>query len=134
RAALGLDPDGETNAQAAFDAAQAFRREAEGVVALQEADYRWPAERIARWRENPTSYEFGYLYTTSDCYYWRREELQAIDANECICLGNITNLIANLFGEGHPLDDLVRNLPPIEPCLDQCAHPVQSIEEIGGSQ
>ena len=40
-------------------------------------------------------------------------------------------MIANLFGEGHLLDVLVRNLPPLkDPCLDKCLHPVDQIEEI----
>ncbi len=131
KARLGLDPDGEARAEQSFLDALLFRRAAEQIIAQQEQDYRWPAERIARPRENPTSYEFGYLYTVSDCYYWRREEFQAIEENECFCLANITNLIANLFGEGHPLDELVRKFPPIlGPCLNTCLHPVDGIDEI----
>ena len=131
KAQLGIDPEGEVRAEQFFVDALNCRRTAEQIIALQEQDYRWPVERIARPRENPTSYEFGYLYTVSDCYYWRREEFQAIEDNECFCLANLTNLIANLFGEGHPLDNLARNFPPIlGPCLNQCLHPIAKIEEI----
>ena len=128
---LGLDPDGEERAMAVFREALAIRQAAEAIVAEQERDYRWPVERIARPRENPTSYEYGYLYTTSDCYFWRREEIQAILEDDCFCLGNLNHLIANLFGEGHPLDLLVRSLPPLPGhCLNTCIHPVERIEEI----
>jgi len=129
---LGLDPQGEERALTVFREALDIRRSAEAIIAEQEGDYRWPAERIARHRETPTSYEYGYLYTTSDCYYWRREEFQAIREDDCFCMGNLNHMIANLFGEGHPLDLLVRGLPPLPgSCLDTCVHPLDRIEEIG---
>ena len=129
-AQLGLDPDGDARAAALFAEAKAFRHEAEMIIALQEMDYRWPVDRIARRRENPTSYEFGYLYTVSDAYYWRREEFQAISNNDCICLGNLVNLLDNLLGEG-PVGNFVESLPPLpHPCLDQCIHPVQQIPDL----
>jgi hypothetical protein len=129
---LGLDPQGEESALAMFREALDVRRSAERIVARQEQDYRWPAERIARPRENPTSYEYGYLYTTSDCYFWRREEIQAVREDDCFCLGNLNHMLANLFGQGHPLDLLARSLPPLPgSCLDPCLHPVDRIEEIG---
>ncbi|MBZ0252010.1 MAG: hypothetical protein K8I02_01605, partial [Candidatus Methylomirabilis sp.] len=135
RERLGTDPDGEETAALRFADAQAARREAEALVALQEDEYRWPKERIARLRENPSAYEFGYLYKASDRHFWRREELQAIDDNDCICLGNLENLIATLVGEGHPLDLLARNFPiSLGPCLDQCLKPIERIEDLGGSQ
>jgi len=129
---LGLDPEGEDRAMAVFREAIDVRRAAEGIVGEQEPDYRWPVERIARPRENPTSYEYGYLYTASDGYYWRREEIQAVREDDCFCMGNLNYMIANLFGEGHPLDLLVRSLPPLPGhCLNTCIHPADRIEEIG---
>ncbi len=129
---LGLDPQGAEKARTVFREALEIRRSAEAVIADQEHDYRWPAERIARPRENPTSYEYGYLYTTSDCYYWRRDELKAIREDDCFCMGNLNHMIANLFGQGHPLDLLFRSLPHFPgSCLEPCIHPVERIEEIG---
>jgi hypothetical protein len=124
---FGLDPEGQGKAAVLFNDARAYRQQAEMIIAQQEADYRWPADRIARPRENPTSYEFGYLYTVSDAYYWRREEIQAIERNTCICLGNLTNLLDNMLGEGS-LGDFVESLPTSrDACLDQCIHPVDHI-------
>lgn len=124
---LGLDPQGAAEALRLFAEAVSRRERAEALIAEQEQCYRWLLERIARRRENPTSYEFGYLFTVSDAYYWRREELQARDGLSCLCLGNLTNLLDNLLGEG-PLGDLLKSLPHLsDPCLDQCVHPVDHI-------
>ncbi len=124
---LGLDPVGNIEAERLFTEALHARRMAEAIIAEQEKSYRWPIERIARRRENPTSYEFGYLYTVSDAYYWRREELQALAGDTCVCLGNLTNLLDNMLGEG-ALGSCIESLPRLtSPCLDQCIHPVEHI-------
>jgi hypothetical protein len=124
---LGLDSQGAAEASRLFEEALSCRERAQAFIAEQERSYRWPLERIARRRENPTSYEFGYLFTVSDAYYWRREELQARDGLTCLCLGNLTNLLDNLFGEG-PLGEFLESLPRLpDPCLDQCVHPVDRI-------
>lgn len=35
--------------------------------------YAVDVRRVGAWRENPTSYSYGYLWTVSSLYYWWRE-------------------------------------------------------------
>ncbi len=128
RGELGLDPRGADAARQLWLEAQDARHQGEPIVARREAAYRFPAERIARRRENPTSYEFGYLYTVWDLYYWKRDEARAFPPSFCICDGNLVNLVDNLLGEGG-LGNLLESLPPLAGCLDTCAHPVDQLAE-----
>ena len=122
KAELGMDPQGLQEAEAAFAAAVAAREAAASVVGARRASYRYPADRLDGFYENPTTYEFGYLYTSRTGFYWLRDEAKAIDGNTCPCNLNITNLIDTAFGEG-PLGDWFEGLPPLSsPCLDQCVH------------
>jgi hypothetical protein len=131
KAKLQSDKNFNSEAELVFSEAINVRKRAQEVISAQEKDYRFDVNRIARLRENPTSYEYGYLYTTSDCYYFKRDELRAIYENDCMCLGNINNLMANMFGEGHILDLLFRNsLPILGWCLNQCLDPVNCIDDI----
>ena len=52
------------------------RKQAQNLVTVQEGYYRYPLEYIARPFYSHTAYDFGYLYTSSDLHYWRREEEQ----------------------------------------------------------
>jgi hypothetical protein len=45
------------------------------VVRERERFYRAPLQRIAGWRENPTVYGFGYLWTVHSLYYWWRDQV-----------------------------------------------------------
>ncbi len=128
RAELGLDPNGASEARSLWLEAQAARAEALPIVAHRESGYRFPVERIARRRENPTSYEFGYLYTVWDLYYWKRDELRAFGPSFCICDGNLVNLVDTFVGEG-TLGTLIEKLPPLPGCLDGCAHPVDQLAD-----
>ncbi len=128
RAALGLDPGGDADGRALWRDAQATRLDALEIVSRREAAYRFPVERIARRRENPTSYEFGYLFTVWDLYYWKRDEARAFADRFCICDGNLVNLVDNFLGEGG-LGDVLEALPPLPGCLDTCAHPVDVLAD-----
>lgn len=69
-----------------------------------EANYRVDPERIAGWRDGPTAYEFGYLWTVRDLYYWWRDEGLAVDAPINPCYLNIINAVDVGFGEGSLYD------------------------------
>ncbi len=85
------------NARAALD-------EAALVVAAREARYRVPAARIATWRENPTAYEFTYLWTVHSLYFWWRDEHKAVDTPASPCTYNIINPADVSLGEGGLVD------------------------------
>lgn len=135
RGRLGVDPQGQAEAQALFGEALSIRAQGEALIAAQEAAYRLPKERLGRLRENPTSYEYGYLYTVSDAYFWRRDNLKAIDDNVCPCMGNLNDMISNLLGEGTVIASLLEAFPTLpNDCFDQCIHPIDRIEDLGGNQ
>ena len=48
--------------------------EAAAIVSRRELNYRVPMERIASWRENPTTYRFGYLWSAHSLYFWWRDQ------------------------------------------------------------
>jgi hypothetical protein len=50
--------------------------QAQQIVDRQEKRYRYPLELIARPLKSYTAYDFGYLYTVSDLFWWQREEEQ----------------------------------------------------------
>ncbi len=74
--------------------------EALAVVKGREAQYRVDPERIAGWRDNPTAYRYGYLWTVRDLYYWWRDEGKAVEAPISPCYLNIISPIDIGFGEG----------------------------------
>lgn len=57
--------------------AQQVRQEALVLVVQRETRYRYPVELLARQRTSLTAYPFGYLYPTSQLFFWKREEEQA---------------------------------------------------------
>ena len=44
------------------------------VVNRREQAYRVPWQRVAAWRDNPTVYRFGYLWSVHSLYYWWRDQ------------------------------------------------------------
>jgi hypothetical protein len=44
------------------------------IVSRREKSYRVPWQRIASWRENPTVYRYGYLWSVHTLYYWWRDQ------------------------------------------------------------
>ncbi|MCC7112259.1 MAG: hypothetical protein IT382_23395, partial [Deltaproteobacteria bacterium] len=69
-----------------------------------EPRYRVPADRIAQWRENPTAYEFTYLWTVRSLYFWWRDEHKAVDTPVSPCTYNIINPADVSLGEGGLVD------------------------------
>lgn len=49
-------------------------QQATAVVARRETYYRVHWARIAAWRDNPTVYRFGYLWSVHSLYYWWRDQ------------------------------------------------------------
>ena len=96
------DPDGPP----ALAFARAALDEAQTVVARREAAYRVPVSRIAAWRENPTAYNFTYLWTVHSLYFWWRDEGKAVDAPVSPCYENIINPADIALGEGTVTDVL----------------------------
>jgi hypothetical protein len=74
------------------------------VVAERELHYRVDPERIAGWRNNPTAYEFTYLWTARSLFFWWRDEGKAVDAPISPCYLNIINPVDVGFGEGQGTD------------------------------
>lgn len=85
-------------------AARSALDEAGRVVAERERHYRVPASRIASWRNNPTAYEYGYLWTVHSLHFWWRDEGKAIDTPMFPCYMNIINPVDIAIGEGLAVD------------------------------
>jgi hypothetical protein len=77
---------------------------AKTIVAQRETRYRVPADRIAGWRNNPTAYEYGYLWSVRSLHFWWRDEGKAVDAPLSPCYLNIVNPVDVAFGEGFGTD------------------------------
>lgn len=76
RAALASKKD--STWEVSLATAAALRAQAQQLVGLQEADYRYPLASIARPLPDggSTAYAFGYLYPVSNLHFWKREEEQ----------------------------------------------------------
>lgn len=86
-----------TEARNALDSAQT-------IVTDREKRYRVPADRIAAWRDNPTAYEYGYLWSVRRLFYWWRDEGKAVDHPTFPCYLNVINPVDVAFGEGMGTD------------------------------
>lgn len=127
---------------AIFDAASKFRPRVEAledsleaiyqateIVQRRESNYRVPVDRIASWRENPTVYNFGYLWTTHSLFYWWRDHAivqQPSLMSKSVCYLNRMNPIMIAVGPGFLQDfaSTIRELfgdIPILNLLAQCA-------------
>ena len=51
--------------------------EATKVVAARERAYKAPWQRVASWREGPTVYRYGYLWSVHSLYNWWRDQGRA---------------------------------------------------------
>lgn len=80
--------------------ARAALDEAIPLVAARDARYRVDPDRIAGWRDGPTAYEYGYLWSVRTLYYWWRDEGKAVDAPVSPCYLNVINPLDVGFGEG----------------------------------
>ena len=92
-------------ARAALDQAQV-------IATAREASYRVPPDRIAGWRDNPTSYDFTYLWSVRSLHYWWRDEGKAVDAPWSPAYLNLIDPVDTAFGEGiwTPLPAIARQL------------------------
>lgn len=54
--------------------ARELLKQATSVVERRESAYRFHWERAAAWRDNPTVYRFGYLWSVHSLYYWWRDQ------------------------------------------------------------
>lgn len=54
--------------------ARSVLQEAADIVSVREQHYRVSWQRIASWRENPTVYRYGYLWSVHKLYYWWRDQ------------------------------------------------------------
>jgi hypothetical protein len=101
------------------------------IVAERERHYRVPVARIASWGNNPTAYEFGYLWTVHSLFFWWRDEGKAVDAPLSPCYQNIINPADVAAGEGSLVDGLrlvrkvfdgVPGLGSITDCVAEARH------------
>ena len=98
-----VDRRNESNASgrlARLATARAALDDAALVVKTREARYRVPADRIAGWGENPTAYEFGYLWTARTLAFWWRDEGKAVDSPSSPCYLNYIAPADIALGEG----------------------------------
>jgi hypothetical protein len=103
---------------------------AHSVAQQRMAHYRAPISRIAAWRENPTAYNYGYLWSVKSLQYWWRDLQIARDRrwlDESPCLDNIVDPVDVAIGEG-VVDSLVTLLykllkyVPFADLFDDCLH------------
>jgi hypothetical protein len=100
--------------------------EAARVVKAREPRYRVPASRIAAWRQNPTSYEFTYLWTVHSLHYWWRDEGKVTTKPKSPCYANIIDPVDVGYGEDASeslratLDKISArvNIDPIRQCVE----------------
>lgn len=86
--------------------ARAALDDAAKIVQHREQHYRVPLSRIGAWGNNPTTYEFGYLWTVHSLFYWWRDEGKAVDAPLSPCYENTINPAEVVMGEGALVDTL----------------------------
>jgi len=98
--------------RARLDDARRALDDAAAVVARREQAYRVPADRIAGWRDNPTAYDFGYLWTVRSLHLWWRDEGKAVDAPLSPAYLNTIDPLDVAFGEGFwsPMTPIARQV------------------------
>jgi hypothetical protein len=84
------------------------------IVAQREIAYRVPWQRIGSWRENPTVYRYGYLWSAHSLYYWWRDQGLAEEGSYqselSPCYLNRMDATEIALGWGKFALELVRNL------------------------
>jgi hypothetical protein len=98
-----------------LDAARTAFKQALVIVGKREKDYRVPVQRIAGWRDNPTAYQFGYLWTVHNLFYWLRDDGKAVNPAVGACYMNIIDPIDVGLGQGNwtELRNSVEKLKPL---------------------
>lgn len=109
--------------------AQGALDEATTIVTRREAAYRVDAERIAGWGKNPTSYNFGYLWTVRSLLFWWRDEAKVTLEPRSACFLNYQNPAEIATAEGvendlyQRLETLVKYFGFAFGWADACLHP-----------
>jgi len=84
------------------------------IVAQREIAYRVPWQRIGSWRENPTVYRYGYLWSAHSLYYWWRDQGLAEEGSYqselSPCYLNRMDATEIALGWGKFALELIRNL------------------------
>lgn len=70
------------------------------VVARREQHYRSTTDGIARWGQNPTVYNYGYLWTVHSLFWWYRDEGIVVQQPSNACFMNIVNPADTVLAEG----------------------------------
>ncbi|MBC7532686.1 MAG: hypothetical protein H7318_14020 [Oligoflexus sp.] len=89
------------------DLARSSLDEAKIVSARRSTHYRVPLARIAAWKEGPTAYPYGYLWTADTLAYWWRDEAKAHLTKELPkrflspCFLNLVDPINVALGQDH---------------------------------
>jgi len=83
---------------------------AEVVVKRRELAYQVPWQRIASWRENPTVYRYGYLWSVHSLYYWWRDQGLAEKPGPRPCFLNRMDASEVAVGWGKYSLELARNI------------------------
>lgn len=72
------------------------------LSARRASHYRVPIDRIAAWKEGPTAYHYGYLWSVQNLVYWWRDEAKAIGGRRSPCLFNLVDPFDVAFGTLSP--------------------------------
>ena len=80
------------------------------VVSRRELAYQVPWQRIASWRENPTVYRYGYLWSVHSLYYWWRDQGLAEKPGPRPCFLNRMDASEVAVGWGKYSLELARNI------------------------
>ena len=59
--------------------------QASNIIIQRESQYRVPWQRVGAWRDNPTVYRFGYLWSAHSLYYWWRDQGLGMFIHSFIC-------------------------------------------------
>lgn len=99
------------------------------IVNNREKSYRVDADLIAGWLDNPTAYQFGYLWTVRELFYWWRDEGKAVHRPRSFCYLNIIDPLDIAFGrEPNRVESFIRFFVPltIGDFLGDCLNPLTS--------
>lgn len=80
------------------------------IVSRRELAYQVPWQRIASWRENPTVYRYGYLWSVHSLYYWWRDQGLAEKPGPRPCFLNRMDASEVAVGWGKYSLELARNI------------------------
>ncbi len=81
-----------------LDQAKTIRLDSTQLIQSVIASYnRYPETSIYDWRSNPTSFDFGYLWTAKTLHFWEREESMAKTGNFSAFFDNIYDPLKMLF-------------------------------------